>query len=60
MGAALSHSDTLDGGLATVAGFAGALVDLKFVLELAAAVNPIDAGAVAFDAQVEHGAETDP
>ena len=54
MGTALSYSDTCNGCLATIAGFVLSLVDLEFVLEIATAIHPINAGTVAFDAQIQH------
>ena len=57
MGAALPNHDALDGGIAFRAGQTGPLVHTKMVLEIAAAVNPVNAGAVTADAFVEHGAQ---
>ena len=56
MGAALADDDALDGGPAVVACVAGALVDVKIVLEITAAVDPVDAGALALDAILQHPA----
>lgn len=45
----LPYFDAFDGGVAAIAGFAGALVDLKIILKVAAAIYPVDAGAFSID-----------
>ena len=54
MGAALTDRDAPDGCAAARAGFSAALVDLEVVLEVSAPVNPVDAGALAADALLQH------
>ena len=54
MGAALTDDNPLDGGSTSVTRFISPLVNLKLILEITAAVNPIDAGAVGFDPRPEH------
>ena len=44
MCAALAHPDALDGRPADPAGLLGALVHKEVILEITAAVDPIDAG----------------
>lgn len=53
MRAALTDNQPLDFCSAGRAGFAGAPVDAEMILELTAAVNPVNAGAVASDAFLE-------
>lgn len=50
MGAALAEGDALDGRAADGTGLAGALVDAEVVLKIAAAIDPIDGGAIAANA----------
>ena len=54
MRAALADENAFDFGAATIAGLAGALVDLKVILEAAPAVDPVDAGAIAADAFLQY------
>ena len=54
MRTALSNDNALDGGSALVTGFFSPLINLKLILEITAAVNPVDAGAVGFDPGLEH------
>ena len=54
MCATLPYEDALDLIAAYIAGFTGALVDLKVVLETASAVDPVDAGTVAADAFLQY------
>lgn len=60
MSAALSNSGALDRRAAGWAGFAGALVNAEIVLELAAPVNPVNAGTVAADALLQDSAKRSP
>ena len=53
VGAALPNGDALDGSLAAITGFPSPLVDLEFVLEFAAAVDPVDAGPITADALLQ-------
>lgn len=57
MGATLSNHDALDAGTANRAGLTLSAIDAEMVLEIAAAVDPIDAGAIAADALFEHLAD---
>ena len=50
MRAALSDDHALNGGSTMVTWFARSLVDLKVVLKITAAVNPVNAGTIAADA----------
>ncbi len=50
MGAAPPNQDAFDRCTANGAGLTGAAVDAELVLVAAAAVNPIDAGAIALNA----------
>ena len=52
--APLADADALDGGAAAIAGFTCPVINLKLVLEAAAAVNPDNAGTVGFDARPQH------
>lgn len=52
MSAPLANQDPLDLGATARAGFARALVGFEMILEFAAAIDPVDAGAVAANALV--------
>ena len=49
MSAALTHHDPFDGSPAHRASFSFSSIDTELILEIAAAVNPVDAGSIASD-----------
>ena len=55
MCAALADDDLLDGCAANRTRLAVAAIDAEMVLKIAAAINPVDAGAVAADALLKNG-----
>ena len=57
MCSALPNHDPFNLRSANAAGFAGALVNAEIILEISAAINPIDTGAIAADALIEHKAD---
>ncbi len=57
MGAPLPNHDTCNWRATFRAGFAGALVDAKIILEITAPVDPINTGAVAGDAIAQNGTD---
>src|SRR3989304_189637 len=52
--ASLPYRSTSNRSPATRTGFAGLLIDLEMVLEIAATVDPVDTGAVAANAFPQH------
>lgn len=54
MCAALTHNNSLDGCRALPAGLTGTPVYLKEVLEIAAAVHPVNACAMVANTSLEH------
>lgn len=59
MGPALADYNALNGGAAVGAGVASLLIDLKVVLKSAAAIDPVDAGAIMLDAKLKDVTDSD-
>ena len=57
MRASLPDSHSLNGLTANRAGFAGLLIHLKVILEVSAPIDPVDAGAVVFNALRQRSAD---
>ncbi len=57
MCASLTNGYAFDQAAADLAWLAGLPVDAEVVLEIPAAVNPVDAGPVAADTLLQHGAD---
>lgn len=60
MRAPLADQDTPDRGAAGGAGLAGTLIDPEVILEPAAAIDPVDAGAVVSQAGAQGGPDPPP
>jgi hypothetical protein len=58
--APLPKNDSLDWGSATDTGLCGALINPEIILEIAAPVNPIDAGTVPLNPFAQNPADTGP
>jgi len=54
MSAPLADYNALDRCLTIIARFSGALINLEVILEIAAAVDPIDAGSIAVNTFLEN------
>ena len=54
MRTSLSDNDTPDGGATLITGLISPLINLKLILEITAAINPVNTGTVGFDPSLKH------